>query len=363
MKQIKVKIPNEAYSTYVGAGILDQFANVLTGFKSYRQIVVISSKNIFDLYGEKLLSGFNEKTEMRILLVPDGEKAKSLKQVEALYTSMLEKQIERGALVVAFGGGVIGDLAGFVAATYLRGVDLVQVPTTLLAQVDSSIGGKTGVNHKLGKNLIGAFKQPLFVFVDVDVLQSLPDAEIRCGLGEVIKYGLITNRPLFDYLYKNLDAIQQKDSQSLLHIVEKSIEDKASVVAQDERESGLRMILNFGHTFGHALEAEFGYEDLKHGEAVILGMQCALSYSKVSDQLLEDDFETGMKLLKSVPVLIDRNKLKAQHLFEHMVHDKKVKDKKIRLILLKGIGEYKLEDQADEELILKTWDNFIKDVL
>ncbi len=363
MKQIKVEIPKEPYPVYVGSGILNQFADTLNRHKKYQQIVVISSKNIFDLYGEKLLNGFAEHTEIRILLVPDGEKSKSLKQVDALYTSMLEKQIERDALLIALGGGVVGDLAGFVAATYLRGVDFVQVPTTLLAQVDSSIGGKTGVNHKLGKNLIGAFKQPLFVFVDVDVLQTLPDAEIRCGLGEVIKYGLITNRPLFDYLHENLDTIQKKDSQALLHIVEKSIEDKATVVAQDEKEAGLRMTLNFGHTFGHALEAEFGYEDLKHGEAVILGMQCALSYSKASGQILEENFDTGMKLLKKVPVSLDRKNLKADNLLEHMVHDKKVKDKKIRLVLLKGIGECKIENQADKELILKIWDNFIKDTL
>jgi len=363
MKQIKVEIPNELYTVYVGNGILNQFADTLKQYKMYQQIVVISSKNIFDLYGESLLSGFEKQKEIRILLVPDGEKAKSLKQVEALYTSMLEKQIERGALVIALGGGVVGDLAGFVAATYLRGIDFVQVPTTLLAQVDSSIGGKTGVNHKLGKNLIGAFKQPLFVFVDVEVLQSLPDAEIRCGLGEVIKYGFITNRPLFDYLSENLDAIQQKDSQALLHIVEKSIEDKASVVAQDEKESGLRMILNFGHTFAHALEAEFGYEDLKHGEAVILGMQCALNFSKASGQMLQDDFDTGMKLLKRVPIRIDREKLRAEYLLEQMTHDKKVKDKQTRLVLLRGIGKYKIEDRADSQLILKTWKAFIEDAI
>lgn len=360
MKQIKVEIPNEPYTVYVGDGILDQFADTLDRYKKYRQIVVISSKNIFDLYGEKLLSGFKEKLQVRVLLVPDGEKAKSLQQVEALYTSMLEKHIERGALIVALGGGVVGDIAGFVAATYLRGVDFVQVPTTLLAQVDSSIGGKTGVNHKLGKNLIGAFKQPLFVFVDTDVLQSLPDAEIRCGLGEAIKYGFILNHPLFDYLLGHIDKVQKKDPQALLHVVEQSIQEKAQVVAQDEKESGLRMILNFGHTFGHALEAELGYENLKHGEAVILGMQCALLYTKESGQMPVDDFETGMKLLKSVPVAVDKVKLSSDHLLEHMTRDKKVKDKNIRLVLTEQIGTYKMEEQADKDLIQKTWQNFIR---
>jgi len=262
-------------------------------------------------------------------------------------------------VIVGLGGGVVGDISGFVAATYMRGVEFVQVPTTLLAQVDSSIGGKTGVNHELGKNLIGAFKQPLFVFCDTQVLQSLPDAEIRCGLGEVIKYGFILNRTFFDYLQEHIHKALQKDVDTLLHLVESSIHEKALIVAKDEKESNLRMILNFGHTFGHALEAELNYQGLKHGEAVLLGMQCALLYSRDAGRMPQEEFELGMELLKQVPISINKSTFDPERLLEHMTRDKKVKDKNIRLILVEKIGSYKIEQAADLMRIKETWKAFI----
>lgn len=361
MKTITVNIKPMAYPVYMGDGILEQFAQTLLKHRTVRQIVVISVKEVFDLYGETLLSGFENSEQVQVLLVPDGEKAKSLRQVEALYTKLLEKKFERGVVIVALGGGVVGDLSGFVAATYLRGVDFVQVPTTLLAQVDSSIGGKTGVNHPLGKNLIGAFKQPLFVFADTRTLQSLPDAELRCGLGEVIKYGFILNRSFFEYLQENTAKALQKDPDVLLHLVETSAREKATIVAQDEKEHNLRMILNFGHSFGHALEAAFAYEGLKHGEAVLLGMECALLYARDFGELQAEDFKRGMELLRQVPVPLSKNALDAETLLEHMTRDKKIHDKNIRLILVEEIGTYKIEQAADTELIKKTWHSFLKD--
>ncbi len=360
MKTINVNLGQNTYPVYMGNGILDQFAQVLSKHSSAWQIVIISVKEIFDLYGETLLSGFENNKQVQVLLIPDGEKAKSLQQVEALYTKLLQKKFERGVVIVALGGGVVGDLSGFVASTYLRGVDFVQVPTTLLAQVDSSIGGKTGVNHPLGKNLIGAFKQPLFVLADTQTLQSLPDVEIRCGLGEVIKYGFILNRIFFEYLKENTVKALQKDAEVLLHLVETSAREKAKIVEQDEKESNLRMILNFGHTFGHALEAEFNYEGLKHGEAVLLGMQCALLYAREAGRMETEEFDLGMELLQRVPVSIERSALNAEALFEHMTRDKKVRDKNIHLILVEKMGKYKIEQKADSELIKKTWQRFIE---
>ncbi len=360
MKTINVNLRQDSYPVYLGNGILDQFAQILAKHTSARQIVVISVKEIFERYGEALLSGFENNEQVQVLLIPDGEKAKSLQQVEALYTRLLEKKFERGMVIAALGGGVVGDLSGFVAATYLRGVDFVQVPTTLLAQVDSSIGGKTGVNHPLGKNLIGAFKQPMFVLADTETLQSLPDAEMRCGLGEVIKYGFILNRAFFEYLKENTGKALQKDPETLLHLVETSAREKAKIVEQDEKENNLRMILNFGHTFGHALEAEFNYEGLKHGEAVILGMQCALLYAREAGRMKTEEFERGMEVLRQIPVPLQKNALNPDALLEHMTRDKKVHDKNIRLIIVEEIGTYKIDQTAGEEQIKTVWQKFIE---
>ena len=361
MKTIDVEITQGAYPIYVGSGILSRFAEILKQFSDVRQIAIISTKNIFDLYGESLLSGFANKEQLNVLLIPDGEKAKSVQQVEALYTKLLQKRFERGSVIVALGGGVVGDIAGFVAATYLRGVDFVQVPTTLLAQVDSSIGGKTGVNHELGKNLIGAFKQPLFVYADIDVLQTLPDAELRCGLGEIVKCGFILDRNLFDYLNENMAFALVKDPQILQYLVEQSAIIKADVVARDEKERSLRMVLNYGHTFGHALEAELSYEKIKHGEAVLLGIKCALHYVKLSKSIEDDEYQAGMNLLNQVPVSMDKKQLNSERLLEHMKHDKKVKDKQIRLVLSERIGSFRIEEAADAELIKKTWQLFLEE--
>ncbi len=355
MTTIEVAL-TKPYPVYCGNGILKELADILPKHTPSKQIAVISSSPIYELYGEKLVRALPEQAKIRVFLVPDGETAKTLQQVEALYTKLLENHFERGALIIALGGGVVGDLAGFVAATYLRGVDFVQVPTTLLAQVDSSIGGKTGVNHPLGKNLIGAFKQPLFVLADTATLQTLPQSELRNGLGEVIKYGFILNADFFTYLEQYLEQALAKDASVLQKIVEVSAGEKARVVAEDETEKGLRMILNFGHTFGHALEKEFGFGELKHGEAVILGMRCALQFARNENLLDEETLRRGQALLDQVLVTYDPKQIDPETLTAHMLLDKKVKDGKIRLVLIEEIGKYKILESASEEAVKKAWE-------
>ncbi len=344
MQTISVDLKTNGYPVYVGRNILKQLGEILQQHGAQRQIAVITQQDIFDRHGAALMDGLSGVRQLTTFFVPEGEKAKSLEQTAELYTKLLKENFDRQSLIIAFGGGVVGDLAGFVAATYLRGVDFVQAPTTLLAQVDSSIGGKVGVNHSLGKNLIGAFKQPLFVFSDAALLQTLPDAEVRCGLGEVIKYGFISNANLFAYLEEHLEKALAKDAAVLEELVRVSVSEKAAVVVKDEKERNLRMILNFGHTFGHALEAEYGFGGLKHGEAVILGMQCALYYNRSLGALSEEEFRRGMNLLRRVPIKFDKSKMNVAQLVDRMAWDKKVRDQRIRLVLVDKIGAWRIAD-------------------
>jgi 3-dehydroquinate synthase len=356
MKKINVDIKDNDYPIYIGQDILAEFASVFNEHVKTKQIAIVSSENIFSLYGKKLKERLPVDSQIIELIVPEGEQTKSDHYLQELYTGLLQNRFERSSTVIALGGGVVGDLAGFLAATYLRGVNFVQVPTTLLAQVDSSIGGKTGINHPLGKNLIGAFKQPNFVFCTIDFLKTLPEDEIRCGMGEVIKYAFIQDEAMFDYLEKNLDKALAGDTEVLEYLVQLSASQKAKVVARDEKEGGLRMILNFGHTFGHALEAEFGYGQLKHGEAVILGMKCALKYSKDIKILNDQDYIRGMDLLNRVPLKYDMRQIAIDKLVERMFQDKKVTNKNIRLILVEKIGSFVIKEQSDISFIKKAFD-------
>ncbi len=355
MNTIPVEIDHAPYPIYTGSNIISNLAEKLAEKKLTRQIAIITSKHIFRLYEKILRAALPPGADVQVLYVPDGEGAKSLEQTEHLYTWLLEEKFERSAAILAFGGGVIGDLAGFVAATYLRGIAFVQIPTTLLAQVDSSIGGKVGINHPLGKNLIGAFKQPEFVLADSQFLATLPDAEIRCGLGEVLKYGFILNSELFTYLEENLEAALRRDPDVLGHLITYSAAEKARVVAEDEKEAGLRMVLNFGHTFAHALEAEYKFGELKHGEAVILGMKCALSYAAEAGTLTSADFQRGLDLLNRIPISYDKSRLEIKRLIERMTLDKKVKDGQIRLVLSDRPGHFYLENQAEVRRLETAW--------
>ncbi|HES59458.1 MAG TPA: 3-dehydroquinate synthase, partial [Caldithrix sp.] len=343
------------YSIYLGDSIYHEFQQILEQHYPFGQIAIITSKPIFNLHGNKILKQLESKYQVLTLFVPDGEGAKSYEQLQALHTQLLENKFERSGLILAFGGGVIGDLAGFTAATFLRGINFIQVPTTLLAQVDSSIGGKVGINHPMGKNLVGAFKQPLFVFCDTSVLQTLPDAEIRCGMGEVVKYGFVLNEQLFNYLQDNIEPALRKDRDILYKLVKISAAEKANIVMQDEKEKNLRMVLNFGHTFGHALEADFKFGEMKHGEAVILGMKCAMQYALDQNMLDNGIFHKGIDLLNRIPIQYDPAMIELPKLVERMTIDKKVKDGRIRLVLSPDIGKYRFEFADDLHALEKAF--------
>jgi 3-dehydroquinate synthase len=273
---------------------------------------------------------------------------------------MLKKRIPRNAAIIALGGGVIGDLAGFVAATYQRGMNLVQVPTTLLAQVDSSIGGKVGVNHPLGKNMIGAFHQPAFVWMDIDYLKTLPKREMICGLGEIIKYGVIHDAELFAYLESHLEEVLHLDVEAVMHVQAACAAIKAEIVSKDEKESGIRIILNYGHTIGHGLESAGRYKLLKHGEAVLLGMIAEASIAKEMKLLEADSYERLVSLIRRVPLKANLFSLKRADIVNAMGHDKKRVAKKLRFVLPTKIGEVKVVDDVDPNLIRSAMREILK---
>jgi 3-dehydroquinate synthase len=332
---IDVKTPSRSYTITLGTGTIARLAAVLTGGGLPERRFVVSSPTVWKFHGGQLaplLAG----TEP--ILVPDGERSKHLQTVSRVYDALVRANADRASTLVTFGGGVIGDLAGFAAATYLRGISLVHVPTTLLAQVDSAIGGKVGVNHALGKNLIGAFYQPHAVVVDPAVLATLPRREFRAGLYEVIKYGMIASRALFDRVRNDRDAIFAKDEAVLSEIIAASCEIKARVVSTDERESGLRRILNFGHTAGHALEAVTKYRRYRHGEAVAYGMLVAAELAASRDTLSRADQQALANIIASLGPLPPIADVSAAELLEAVKHDKKVIAGTLHFVLPTAIG-------------------------
>src|ERR1044072_830340 len=288
MKTIKVTLAERSYEIKLKAGLLQTLGELTRSAlgETARRLIIVSNPTVYTLYG-KCLERALKKADFRLqkFLMADGERFKNLRSAEALYKFLIEQKVERSDVILALGGGVVGDLAGFVAATYLRGIRFIQVPTTLIAQIDSSIGGKTGVNHPLGKNLIGAFHQPALVVIDPLTLRTLPLREIQAGLQEALKYGVIKDHKLFNFIVKNMAALKSNAGEAFEHLIMRSCQIKARVVEQDEREGGLRRILNFGHTVGHALEAVTHYRRFLHGEAVGLGL-CAASCIAERAQLL-----------------------------------------------------------------------------
>ena len=338
METLTVQLEERSYPIYIGAGLLQEPALLKQHIRG-RRIMVASNDTVASRYMPALMSSLPDSADTVIL--PDGEQFKTLETLNAIFTALLEKRHDRGTTLVALGGGVIGDITGFAAASYQRGVDFIQLPTTLLAQVDSSVGGKTGVNHALGKNMIGAFHQPRCVIIDTDTLKSLPDKELSAGLAEVIKYGLISDLAFFEWLEANLERLIRRDATALAHCIRRSCESKAAIVAADEREqSGQRALLNLGHTFGHAIETALGYGAWLHGEAVGCGMVMAATLSHRLGLIANGDVQRARNLIERAglptrpPAGIPRERF-----LDLMRADKKSIDGKLRLVLLHGLGD------------------------
>ena len=344
--RIDVTTPSRAYTVTIGEGALDRLTQVLDDLHLPERRFIVSNPLVWRLHGQRLarMAGATEP-----ILVPDGERFKLLQTVSRVYESLIRANADRASTIVTFGGGVIGDMAGFAAATYLRGVALVHVPTTLLAQVDSAIGGKVGVNHALGKNLIGAFYQPHAVVVDPSVLSTLPRREFRAGLYEVIKYGMTSSPPLFDRLARERTAIFGKDPQVLAGVIETSCRIKASVVSADERETGPRRILNFGHTAGHALESVTKYRRYRHGEAVAYGMLVAAELASGRGALADMDRRALADLIASLGPLPAIADLPKADILEAMKHDKKMVAGRLHVVLPTAIGATAIVDDVTEK--------------
>jgi len=338
MKTILVNLGERSYPIYIGDGIINK-RELLQRHMTGKQVMLVSNETVAPMYLDAVARHCSEYIVKQIIL-PDGEKYKSLKYFDRIITILLENHFSRNCCLVAIGGGVIGDLTGFAAACYQRGVPFIQVPTTLLAQVDSSVGGKTAVNHTLGKNMIGAFHQPAAVLADTAVLGSLSDREFSAGMAEIIKYGLIRDADFFDWLEENIDMLLKRQPDALAYAIERSCINKAQVVEEDERESGIRAILNLGHTFGHAIETALKYKDWLHGEAVACGMLMAADLSQSMGWLDQDEASRIRSVLvkANLPVILPKS-IHTKQMLELMRVDKKARDGEIFLVLLQGIGK------------------------
>lgn len=354
MQTIKVVTPSAGYEVHIGSGLVETLAARLKKLlaKMPRRIFVVTSSEIWALWGETVLGSFTAAMvpEPMVLFLPSGEKNKTLGNVEKLARQMVEGEADRGSLLIAFGGGIVGDVTGFLAAMYMRGISYVQVPTTLLAQVDSSVGGKTGVNLPEGKNLVGAFHHPLAVYADMDVLGTLEERELRAGLMESVKAGFIRDRALVRFMEENADAVLARDAKALEKVIAASVKMKANVVGEDEREGGLRMILNLGHTLGHAIEAVTGYKTMLHGEAIGWGMIAAL-YVAVKRRTITPVEAARMEALIHRYCALPQFKASAAKLVQAATGDKKNVGGVKRFVVPVGVGDAAvLEDVSAAEL-------------
>ncbi len=356
MRTIKVELgegarEDRSYDIIVDRGLLDRIGGAMRDMGFSGRCTLITNPTVGALYSSRVLESLKAGGLQPVVIeVPDGEEYKTLAEASKVYDRLIEERMERGSAIVALGGGVVGDMAGFVAATFLRGVPFIQVPTTLLAQVDSSVGGKTGVNHPLGKNLIGAFYQPRAVFIDPDVLETLEERELKAGLAEVIKYGVIWDEAFFSFLEENSKALAGRGGDEIVTAIERSCSIKAEVVSRDERESGLRCILNFGHTFGHAIEALTGYTRFKHGEAVSVGMVMAAALSVSLGLTPERTMLRIRDLLVDMGLPVEAPGIDGQDLVETMRLDKKVRAGAIRFVLVEEIGSVVVREVEEERI-------------
>jgi 3-dehydroquinate synthase len=352
MKTLNVGLRERAYPIHIGQGLLPRAGDLLD-VRAGSRAVIVTNAVVAAHHLPPLKAAFRARgVQADVVLLPDGEAHKNAATLNDLLTRLLELRIERKSLLVALGGGVVGDIAGFAAAIYQRGIPFVQVPTTLLAQVDSSVGGKTGINHPLGKNMIGAFWQPRAVLIDTDCLATLPERELRAGVAEVIKYGAIRDADFFAWLEANVASLLAKDRAALAHAIHRSCEIKAEIVAADERETGERALLNFGHTFGHAIEAAQGYGAWLHGEAVAAGMVCAARLSQRVCGLSASQSQRVTDLVASAKLPTAPPKIATDRWLDLMGRDKKVAEGSIRFVLLEALGRAVLQrDIAPDDVL------------
>lgn len=353
MQKVRVELADRSYDISVGSNVLEGLGDNLKSFGLSPKMAIVSNPTVFSLYGERISDSIKKAGfDLLTVIIPDGEEYKDLLWLQHIYDELLMRKLDRLSALIALGGGVIGDITGFAASTYMRGISYIQVPTTLLAQVDSSVGGKTGVNHKLGKNMIGTFWQPKLVWIDVETLKTLPKRELLAGLAEVIKYGVIHDKKLFDFLDINRQEILNLDNNVLIHIIKRSCDIKAGVVSKDERESGLRAILNYGHTIGHAIETATEYKRYLHGEAVAIGMCIEARLSQMLDFVDRDQVFRIKGIIDSyglpseMPADIDMNSI-----LSSIKLDKKAVAGELKFILPEKIGRVRIQKGVTEKSI------------
>ncbi len=360
MRKVRVELGKDSYDISIGFGIMEELESFIREAGFSKKALIVSDSNVGALYAEDIRKNLcNAGLDAEIYNIPAGEQSKSLLEAEKLYTCAIKTGLDRKSPIFALGGGVVGDLAGFVAATYMRGIPFVQMPTSLLAQVDSSVGGKVAVNHALGKNLIGAFYQPKAVFMEMNFMKTLPGREVSTGLGEVVKYGIIYDEAFFDFLEMNREKVLFLESDTLLHIIARSCEIKAQVVSQDEKESGLRRILNFGHTMAHAIEEETGYARYNHGEAVAIGMMGAAYISEDLGLVGEESVCRLRELLESMRLPVKAEGCSVNHMFASVFRDKKTVNGKVNWVLMRGIGETCVNGNVPEDTVRKAMEKVI----
>jgi 3-dehydroquinate synthase len=351
MRTLNVALDERSYPIHIGSGLIADPGLILPYLKT-RRVAVVTNDVVGPLYLAPFVAGLKAQgLRVTEIVLPDGEAHKDWATLNLIFDGLLGDRCDRSTTLIALGGGVIGDMTGFAASTYQRGVPFIQVPTTLLSQVDSSVGGKTAINHPLGKNMIGAFYQPKLVLADIGVLNTLPDRELRAGLAEVIKYGLIRDLPFLEWLETNIHRLLARDPEALAEAVERSCRNKAEVVAIDETEQGERATLNLGHTFGHAIETGLGYGEWLHGEAVAAGAVMAADLSRRLGWLSDADVARVRAIHERAGLPVKGAALGAERYLELMAHDKKVSDGTLRLVLLKQIGQAVISAEATQEQI------------
>ena len=352
VREVRVELGTDSYTIYIGHGLEDQLVRFVQGAGFSTRALLVTDSNVGTYYARQVMQLLQTAGLEPVLAeVPAGESTKCLEQAERLYTACIEAGMDRRSPVFALGGGVVGDLAGFVAATYMRGVPFVQLPTSLLAQVDSSVGGKVAVNHVLGKNLIGAFYQPQAVFIDLKCLHSLPSREIYTGLGEIIKYGVIYDAAFFRYLEEHQKEVLSLAPAAAAHIIARSCEIKAAVVSQDEKESGLRRILNFGHTIGHTIEKETGYVRYNHGEAVAIGMAGAADISVQLGLIPQSAADRVETLIHDLHLPLQAAGCSVDGMYQDIFHDKKTVGGRVNWVLLQDIGKVCVRNDVPEQVV------------